>query len=284
MIIGAHISKESTLLDTMITMSRFGGNALQFFSSNPRSGRSAGLTKYERESERVRAYMKANGFHLVIHSAYVINMSAPLRNGEREMESIGDAYWYQSIVNDLEIAECLGAIGAIVHVGKYTKQTPSAGLDNMTHFVKSVVRHLKDKGMGSKLILETAAGQGTELCVDIDEFIAFCNGIGDTKNFGICFDTCHVWVAGFDIVEAFKRIQRRTRNAICVVHLNGSSVLKGSRKDRHSPILRDSTIPSKTLDEFLIEVKKYPKIQVILETPDNDIKGDIDYVKETKNT
>lgn len=268
MIIGAHINKESTIIKTIQKIIQYNGNALQFFTTNPRSGNSASIPK---DANTIFEFIKNNSFSLVIHSAYTINIATPIQT------NIKDVYWYKAILQDLNIAHQIGAIGAIIHVGKYTKQTPSEGLKNMKEAVENILKDINKNKYNSLLLLETAAGQGTELCVDIDEFIEFYNNISDKSNLGICFDTCHVWVAGFDIVKAFKKIQKQTNNSIRVIHLNGSLVPMGSKKDRHSPILKNSTIPQELLEEFLKELKKYPNIIIILETPDDDVMSDIQF-------
>lgn len=276
MIVGLHLSREKSILKTISKVHGLGANALQFFSSNPRAIRPADIHKFDNERGAIIDFCNDHGFRLVIHSAYTINAATDPSRFER----LDDTYWYQTIVADLDIAESLNAVGAVIHVGKYTKLTKQDGLLNMQEFIRYTLKYLKKNKYNTRLLIETAAGQGTELCVDIDEFIDLFNSIKDSKNLGICFDTCHVWVAGYDIIEAFIKIQAGTNNAIQVIHLNGSKVPFGSRKDRHSPILEDSTIPADVLNRFLQEVKRYPQITIILETPGEDPHKEIKFVKK----
>tara|TARA_Y100000389_G_scaffold40327_1_gene34893 strand:- start:3089 stop:3904 length:816 start_codon:yes stop_codon:yes gene_type:complete len=269
MIIGAHISKKKTLLLTIQDILSHKGNALQFFSKNPRS-----LQPVEPSSYNLNI---PEDFHLVIHSSYLINLATSLQIDKRTYE-IQDMPWFKSIIADLELAHKLNIHGVVVHVGKHTKLSLDDGLINMKNSVNCVIQYIKKNKLKSKLILETASGQGTELLVNIEDLIKFYNDIGEYDCFKICFDTCHVWSAGFDINEAFLKIQNGTKNAISTIHLNGSSTPKNSRKDRHSTIYEGS-IPFDTIKTFMKIFQKYKDIILIIETPSIQLTKEIDELK-----
>jgi deoxyribonuclease-4 len=276
MILGAHISKDKTLTKTIQNIKNFNGNALQFFSKNPRSNEPVNIEKYNDEIQN----KISKNFHLVIHSSYTINIASPLSSGKRQMD-INDMYWFSNIISDLELAHKLDIIGSIIHVGKYTKQTKEEGLNNMRNAMENIIKKIKREKWKSKIILETAAGQGTELLVDIDELIKFYNDINEPNYFKLCFDTCHVWSAGYDLVDSYEKIQKETDNAIEVIHLNGSKTPKNSRKDRHSCIQdKDSSIPMIEIINFVKYVKKVDKhVIIILETPSDYLKEEIDFLR-----
>lgn len=261
MSVGAHIDKQKTLCKTIDKIIEYGGNSLQFFTSNPKSKEVANIDKILKEKDDVLSY---DGIRLVIHSSYIINMGSPLMNGKK-MIDIEDTYGFKNIITDLIVAHELNAIGTIVHVGKNTQKDKEDALKNMYNFVKTVLRFIEDKGLKSKLILETGAGQGTEMLVDIDEFINFYNMIDDNERFGLCFDTAHVYASGQDLVKSYKKIQKNTNNGICVIHLNGSKVDYGKRVDRHDTIF-DSKIPIKELNK-IIQLGNISENMIILETP-----------------
>ena len=124
--IGAHISREKTLQETIDRIIDNDGNALQIFASNPRSSKITDLN----ESFFGKDFHNKKGFALVIHNPYVINLAMPFMNNKRTIE-IKDAYWIKLVLHELEIAHLIGSVGCIVHCGKYTNQMPIDGIKNM---------------------------------------------------------------------------------------------------------------------------------------------------------
>ena len=143
----------------------------------------------------------------------------------------------------------------------------------------------------SFIILETAAGQGTELGYDLEEFAALYNSFSDKykSRIKICIDTCHVFVAGYDLsskkmVKAFFTKFNKLIGVkhVVLLHLNDSKPELGKRVDRHENIGK-----GKIGLTGLTEVIKYAKkkgIPMILETPavkkSTDVKNEIDIIKK----
>lgn len=270
MFIGAHIKKEKTLIKTLNNIKKINGNALQFFTDSPKKFEPVNPIKYFLEKDEI--LKKYSDIGLVIHSAYTINISRFEVNTE-----IGNKI-YECLMNDLVIASNLNALGVIVHVGKYVNMSIPKALHNMYSCIMILIQAMKELKLRTKIILETAAGQGSELLVDINEFINFYNEINIPEYFGLCFDTCHVYSAGFKIKEAYNKIQDNTNNGICVIHLNGSKTIFGSKKDRHES-LNKGFITHEILSEFLQNIKK--DLMIILETPDDNLKNiEIEFIKQ----
>jgi deoxyribonuclease-4 len=278
--LGAHIPKKKSLLDTIKEIQNNGGNVLQFFSKSPRSGNIVDIVKYTYEKKKILEALgpELDNFKLVIHGSYLINIATPLILNKRSID-IYDTYWFKSIISELEFAQYINGEGVIIHVGKYTKQTVEEGIKNMKYAIKEVIKYIKETKIKSKIILETGAGQGTELLVDINELIKFYNEIDEKENFKLCFDTCHIWSAGYNLLESYKKIQKETNDGISVIHLNGSITEKNSRKDRHSTI-NSGTIPKKEMEEFIIYIRENKKMIIILETPSDNLKKELDYIKK----
>lgn len=287
--IGAHINKRSNLKKTLDFIREKEGNALQIFTSNPRSFSCANIDKYKKEINDINLLNNS----LVIHASYTINIASSLNENKRIID-IEDTKWFNTIISDLKVANlcCNEKIrsGVVLHVGKFTSQTKKEGLKNMENAIHNIISYIKKNKLLSQLVLETAAGQGTELLVDIDELISFYNKINEPDHFKLCFDTCHVWVAGFNIVDAYNKIQNETSNAISIIHLNGSKVPFGSKKDRHANILHDSTIEKEIMIKFLKNISNTQakhacsatsNITIIIETPDEEkLKEEIIFVKK----
>jgi deoxyribonuclease-4 len=265
--IGAHINREKTLKKTIEKLYSYGGNALQIFTSNPKSLSAANVDKYTLEYETIKD-LKC-GF--VIHSSYIINI-ATLDPKQIEINS-------KIIIADLLIANKFKAVGVIIHVGKYVENQPSDCMKQMKAFMLYIMDFIKTNELtGTKIILETGAGQGTEMLVNIDELIDFVKDF-DSNYFSLCFDTCHVWSAGVDIIEAYNKIQKETNGMITVVHFNGSKTPFGSLKDRHDALFASTnTIPIDVLKKFLSNLKK---VMIILETPiESEYKKEIEFLRK----
>jgi len=280
--VGAHINRDKTIVKTMENIKNAGGNALQIFISNPRSTALTDISKYNSVSHEIKEYLKENDFKLVIHSPYVINVASEFKNGKRTL-TIDECYWIKTIINQLEISDLIGSIGVVLHVGKHVKLSYNDGLENMKTAIKYVLNDISTKKLNTKLILETPAGQGTELLTDLKDFIKFYNSFtkDEQKYLGICFDTAHTWALGYDLDEAYNLLfSKSNAKNITLIHLNNSQVNKGARKDRHATIL-DGMIPNDKMNDFIRSIKNN-KTVIILETPSTDYYKEIAHIYDIK--
>jgi deoxyribonuclease-4 len=278
--IGAHIKKESgTLLKTIHNIQKNGGNALQLFVSNPRSAQLPNLDVYKNMSDEIREYSITTDFKLVVHSSYTINLSKEPKVGKKSLD-LKDCYWINLLLHELIVADIIGAVGVIVHVGKYTKNTKEEGLYYMKNAIQYILKELNIMGLSAKLIIETPAGAGTELLTSVQDFILFYNYFSkdEKKNLGICIDTAHIWSSGYDVTEYYNELAKHNAKDILVVHLNNSKKHKGSKADVHDSLFgQDSKIPIKELQKFMNILKNNPII--ILETPSDSYSQEILWIK-----
>jgi len=280
--VGAHINRDKTIVKTMENIKNAGGNALQIFVSSPRSTALTDMAKYNSVSREIKEYLKKNDFKLVIHSPYVINVASEFKNGKRTL-TIDECYWIKTIINQLEISDLIGSIGVVLHVGKHVKLSYNDGLENMRTAIKYVLNDISKKKLNTKLILETPAGQGTELLTDLKDFIKFYNSFtkDEQKYLGICLDTAHTWALGYDLDEAYDLLfSKSNAKNITLIHLNNSLVKKGARKDRHATIL-DGMIPNDKMNDFIKSIKKN-KTVIILETPSTNYNKEIAHIYDIK--
>ena len=261
--IGAHISQDKTIIDTMNNIKKAGGNALQIFVSNPRSTTLNNPEKYFNISKDVKKYIKDNDFKLVIHSPYVINIANEFKNNKRTI-LIEDCYWVKLLIHELNIANSLGAEGVVLHVGKSVKLSYSQGLENMKKCLDYIVSIMIAKKINTKIIIETPAGQGTELLTNLNDFVIFFNSFSEEqkKYLGICLDTAHTWALGYDLEEAYNILFKNTANYINIIHLNNSLISKGERKDRHAVML-NGKIHNNYINNFILKLKKHNTIIIL---------------------
>jgi deoxyribonuclease-4 len=149
--------------------------------------------------------------------------------------------------------------------------------------IKYVLNDISKKKLNTKLILETPAGQGTELLTDLKDFIKFYNSFtkDEQKYLGICLDTAHTWALGYDLDEAYNLLfSKGNAKNITLIHLNNSLVEKGAKKDRHATIL-NGMIPNDKMNDFIKSIKNN-KTVIILETPSTDYDKEIAHIYDIK--
>lgn len=270
MIIGAHISRESTIIKTMDQIKMNGGNALQIFTTNPRSLNITNNDKYLYESSLIKKYCKINNFFLIVHSPYAFNIAKPFISGKKLLE-IKDTI----VFNDLITANIIGAVGYVIHVGKSTSGSIQESLLIMKNNIKNIINEMIIHNIKTILLLETPAGQGTELLKDFIDFLNFYYSFTseERKLFKICIDTCHIWNAGYELNEIVSLIP--DKDDVLCIHLNNSKNIKGAKVDRHEIIFK-GYIKLYDLKDFAKEFSKTSYI--ILETPSENYKRDFDYL------
>lgn len=212
---------------------------------------------------------------LLIHSSYSINIAKPWSTND---------WGYNVILQEIKLCSELNGIGVIVHMGKKLKLSTSEAINNMYTFLLAIHRESSNYN-NIKIILETPAGQGSELCYKLEDLAHFTNKFfkhvnPDIKNrFGICVDTCHIFAAGYDISSS-KGISKYFENfneligidKIKLVHINDSKNEVGSKKDRHENLDKGFIGKNNILDI----VRFFGKLMVpmILETPFSNIYND----------
>lgn len=262
--VGTHISSDvDTMVDTMDALHK-DINTVQFFVDPSND--------YSRYRE-IRAKIKEKGIKVFIHSSYKINIA-------REWDE--SSWWVKYLIYEIKTANLLGAEGIVIHTGNKLKQNEKVALNNMYSFLLHIHNQtLKESRV--KLIIETAAGQGTEMIHDIDRFVEFMNKFKGNDRFGVCLDTCHIFSAGQDIRKAavLKEIVRKIKGIsveLALVHLNDSKDDLGHNKDRHES-LGYGYIGRKGLKTIIRVIKKL-NVPIILETPKIHHDSEIKWIME----
>ena len=269
---GAHLSIDSKrgLLGTIENAQRLGCTAVQvFLSGNIRVISDNVVNKYTAQAPEIRQALKHANMKLLIHSPYILNFGKDPHDG--------DAYWVDALFKELRVAHLIGAEGCVIHVGKHVKLDRNTSEDYMYQSILQVIALMRKHNLSSKIFLETAAGQGTELIPTFDEFARFLERFDDDDRNYIraCIDTCHVFAAGVDLSTPLSARQFVSHvdkklgwHNVGVIHLNNSEQGMFSRKDRHAN-LQHGRIPFDALKE-IVDCVKHRKIPLILETPSCD--------------
>ncbi|MBS5197842.1 MAG: deoxyribonuclease IV [Clostridiales bacterium] len=258
--IGNHASSSKGYAAMGRQMVKNGGNTLAFFTRNPRGGKAKELDL--KDAEKFLAIAEENHFgKIVAHAPYTMNACAAkedLRDFAREI-----------MADDMKRMEATPGNYYNFHPGSHVGQGIEAGIQKIAEILNDV---LTDE-QSTTVLLETMAGKGSEVGGRFEEIRAIMNLVEKKEKLGVCLDTCHVWDAGYDIVnhldevlEEFDRIIGLSN--LKAIHLNDSMNGLGSHKDRHAKIGQGEIGL-----EALSAVTRHPALKgipFILETPNDD--------------
>ena len=242
------------------TALKLGANTFAFFTRNPRGGKAKAI-----EEEDVEKFLnlaeKEGVAPLVAHAPYTLNPCSA-EEGLREFAR-------NTFADDLKRMEYTPGNYYNFHPGSHVKQGVDQGIAYITEMLNQVL--LPEQT--TTVLLETMAGKGSEVGRNFEELRRILDGVVLQEKMGVCLDTCHVWDAGYDIVNDLNGVLREFDeviglNRLRAVHLNDSMNPLGSHKDRHAKI-GEGQIGL----EALIKVINHPKLRhlpFILETPNDD--------------
>lgn len=228
--IGYHIS----ISDPVAAIKRLEKDSVgycQIFISNNRSLQPC--TWSDQRIDYFRKEMNRIGVTVFIHGPYLLNLSNRNKENVKKCKDI--------IINQLHISDRIDAKGVVIHMGKAVTLEKEEAIKN---YIISIKEILCEFNGNSKLILETAAGQGTEICTDIEDLANLFDSFtpNEKSKLGICIDTCHVFAAGNRIRNSREasKFYHKTKdlfgNYISLIHMNDSKAPFDSRKDRHADI------------------------------------------------
>lgn len=261
LIIGSHVSyKNSTqLLGSVEEAITYGANAFMFYTGAPQNtqrGEINDLVTYEALQK-----MKENNIMLenvVCHAPYIVNLA---NNIDPEKYEFAKKFLRQEIERCMQ----LGVRKIVLHPGSATKLDRTDALNNIIKGLNSIL-YPDDNIM---ILLETMAGKGTELGINLEELKYLIENIKLKEKIGVCLDTCHLSDSGININEFDKYLDEFDKqigiDKIGCVHLNDSKNPIGARKDRHEN-LGYGTIGFDTLINvaYNARLESVPKL---LETP-----------------
>ena len=230
MIIGSHVSfSGKQLLSSALEAISYNANAFMFYTGAPQNTvRSKINDEYTKEAIKLMNEHNIDINNVICHAPYIINLA----NNKDESK-------YEFSKNFLkgEITRCeeLGVKYIVLHPGSSVGIDRLIALDNIIDALKQVLEG--DENV--TILLETMAGKGTELGINIDEIKYIIKSVNSNK-LGVCLDTCHLNDSGVDInnFEVYLNIFDKEigLDKIGCVHINDSKNPLGARKDRHENI------------------------------------------------
>lgn len=262
MYIGCHLSFSKGYENLGKDALNIGANTFQFFTRSPQGGKARELDLAD--VEKLNAILKDNNFdHILAHAPYTLN---PCSNKDyvkefAEMVMRDDIYRMSFFENSLYN----------FHPGSHVGQ----GVDKGIEMIVEMLNKILSPTQKTIVLLETMAGKGTEIGRTFEELAQIIAGVRIKNKIGVCLDTCHIYDAGYDIVndldgviDEFDRIIGLEK--LKAIHLNDSKNPMGSHKDRHEKIGKGTL----GLDVFerIINHPKLKHLPFYLETP-NELVG-----------
>lgn len=261
--IGCHLSSSKGYLNMAEETVSIGGSTFQFFTRNPRGGAAKPL-----DSADVLAYnefAKEHNFAKVVaHAPYTMNACAEKPDIRR--------FTIEMMADDLKRLEATPGNYYNFHPGSHVGQGVETGIS----LIVSALNEVLTPDIHTTVLLETMAGKGSEIGSKFEEIRAITDRVELSEKLGVCLDTCHVYDAGYDIVndldgvlEKFDKIIGLSR--LKAIHLNDSKNPFESHKDRHEKIGQGSI----GLEAFkkIINHPALRDLPFLLETPHDDLSG-----------
>ena len=258
--IGNHLSASKGFAAMGRKEVELGGNTFAFFTRNPRGGKAKAID--EKDIEKFLTYAKEHNFgKLVAHAPYTMNLCAAKEDVRR--------FSKEMFFDDMKRMEYVPGNYYNFHPGSHVGQGVEKGIE----LIAETLNEALTAEQSTIVLLETMAGKGSEVGRNFEELREIIDRVELSEKVGVCFDTCHTWDGGYDIVNdldgvliEFDRVIGLDR--LCAVHFNDSMNLLGAHKDRHQKIGQGEIGA-----EAMKRIACHPALQgkpFILETPNED--------------
>ncbi len=264
--IGCHLSASKGYYNMGKEAVSIGANTFQFFTRNPRGGKAKEVDI--KDVEKFLNLANENDFcKILAHAPYTINVCSADENIRK--------FGIDTMKDDLKSLEFVPGNMYNFHPGSHVGQGEEVG-------IKLIIEALNDvlnENQQTTVLLETMAGKGTEVGKTFEQLKQIIDGVNLKDKLGVCLDTCHIYDAGYDIVNDLDGVLNKFDTVIGLdklkaIHLNDDKNSFGSHKDRHEKI-GEGSIGIEAFEK-IINHPKLRNLPFYLETP-NELDG---YAKE----
>ena len=260
-LLGSHVgmSGKEMFLGSVKEAESYGANVLMVYTGAPQNTRRKEIGEL-RIDEGISYAEKAGIREIVIHAPYIINL------GNMEKPEMFD-FGVEFLAKEVKRAAAFHSKVLVLHPGSALDAGAEAGIAQTVRGLNMV---LDANGDDVFIALETMAGKGSEIGRTFEEIRAIYDGVHKKERLRVCFDTCHVNDAGYDLVHDYEGVFETFDKVIgldqiAVFHINDSLNPLGAHKDRHANIGK-GTIGFETLYR-LVHDPRFVEIPKILETP-----------------
>ncbi|KHF24297.1 deoxyribonuclease IV [Solemya velum gill symbiont] len=264
--VGAHVSAQGGVENAPLNAMEIGAKAFALFTKNQRQWKAKPLTQ-----ESIDAFKKnlkladIKPEHVLPHDSYLINLGHP---EQEALQKSRDAF-----VDEMERCMQLGLPLLNFHPGSHLKKISE---DESLARVAESINIALETTSGVTAVIETTAGQGTNLGYSFEHLGTIIEQIDDKSRVGVCIDTCHIFTAGYDLRtteacdETFSQFDEIVGfNYLLGMHLNDSKPDLGARVDRHQSLGAGKI--GWTAFEYIMQDARFDDIPLVLETIDPSI-------------
>lgn len=266
-LLGAHMSVEGGLEKAIERGASIGCTTIQIFTKSNRQWFAKKIT-----SEQIKEFKKAQKEYkvspVIAHCSYLLNLGSPRK--EVQEKSI------TALTTELDRCELLGIPYLVLHPGARLTSEVDTCIEAIAYNIDTAIQKSNGKTM---VLLETMAGQGSVVGSTFEEIAQIRKLAKEKKRVGVCFDTCHVFAAGYDFTtkETYKKLWENFDATIGIknlkaIHINDSKKELASRVDRHEEIGKGKI----ELEGFrlLFNDERFFSVPKILETPKTSLQDD----------
>ncbi|MEC1179969.1 deoxyribonuclease IV [Metasolibacillus meyeri] len=231
MLLGSHVSMsgKKMLLGASEEALSYGANTFMIYTGAPQNTRRKPIE--ELNIEAGLTHMQEHGIqNIVVHAPYIINLG---NTTKPETFRLGVDF----LQEEIKRTAAIGATQIVLHPGAHIGAGADAGIAKIVEGLNEVLA----QDYPVQIALETMAGKGSECGRTFEELAQIIDGVTNNERLSICFDTCHVHDAGYNIVEDFDGVLNEFDKIIGldrlkVLHINDSKNVRGAAKDRHENI------------------------------------------------
>ena len=274
--IGCHVSASGSIDKSVDNAVERDCSAFQIFTRSPRSWHAKELTKEVIDAFKSKLKdSKIDRFAICAHMPYLPNLATPKDDAFEKSVN--------TLINEVERCAQLGIPYLVTHLGSHLGTGEEAG-------IKKLVEALTKAGQTKNdvmILLENTAGQKNSVGSDFKQLGEIFKQLKPGKKFGVCLDTCHAFVAGYDlrtvdkVKETFKEFDKHVGlENLKILHLNDARGELGCNLDRHYHLglggIGEEGMKS------VVKFANKKKIPIILETPIDDDRNDFENVKIAK--
>ncbi|MGA2252409.1 deoxyribonuclease IV, partial [Terracidiphilus sp.] len=232
--IGIHVGTSGGASNAVLRAEEVGANTFQIFSSSPRMWRAPKI-KPEEAARMKELRAKHNVSPLVIHTSYLVNVCS--QNEEVRQKSI------DGFRGEIQRALDLGAEYLVLHPGSWKGLTRDEGLKLAGDSIEKAIDGLPWQGTPFSILIENTAGADYSLGANFEQVSELVTRLRNHAPVGVCLDTCHTHVSGYDIVtpEGYEETMKQAAStfgfdSVKVWHCNDAKAARGSKLDRHEHI------------------------------------------------
>lgn len=264
--VGAHVSSEGGVSNAPLEASEIGAKAFALFTGS--NARWVSKKISDEEADKFKTFCRKGGFSpevILPHDNFLINLGSPDPDKLEKSR--------KSFLDEMKRCEQLGLTMLNFHPGSHLNQMD---IKDCLDLIAESINITLDSTSGVTAVLESTAGQGSNLGHDFEHLAHIIDAVKDKSRIGVCIDTCHTYSAGYDLKsedgyyktwEDFDKIIGS--DYLRAIHLNDDKRELGSRIDRHAHI-GEGTLGMEFFKRFMND-PRFDNMPIILETPDPEL-------------